>query len=130
VQLGTVENLEEKMNRLFLFYREVIAKKGFDSYPVIDVRFKDQVIGRKTVAAPVDSVQLQKNIQELMERTRLQLAADSIAAVKPLLPFSSDSSRIIKNPTRITDLSTLKKTTQNPAKETKEPKAVMKKVKS
>ena len=82
IQVGTVENLEEKMHRLFLFYREVLGKTGFDRYAVVDVRYKDQVIGRKTPVSQVDSVQLQKNIAELMERTRMQLVADSIAAAQ------------------------------------------------
>lgn len=127
VLLGSSAELDEKMNRLFIFYKEVIAKTGFDRYPLIDVRFRDQVIGRRASPAPVDSAQLQKNIEELMERTRLQFAADSIAAVQPLIPFPLDSSRSLENPTRESNQPSPTKTIPTPAKEKKEPKAVMKK---
>ncbi|MGV3657990.1 MAG: cell division protein FtsQ/DivIB, partial [Chitinophagaceae bacterium] len=67
IRIGNTEDLEEKLERLFLFYKEVLRKTGFDKYGVVDVQFKDQVIGIKSkMASAVDSIQLQKNIQELV----------------------------------------------------------------
>lgn len=45
VKLGNGENIEQKFNRLFIFYKQVLAKSGFDKYKTIDVRFAGQVVG-------------------------------------------------------------------------------------
>jgi cell division protein FtsQ len=44
ILLGSSENLEEKMDRLMLFYREGIIKAGWNKYSVINLKYKDQVI--------------------------------------------------------------------------------------
>ena len=81
IRIGNAEELDEKLARLFLFYKQVLSKTGFDKYGVVDVQFKDQVIGVKSKStSAVDSIQLQKNIQELVERMSLQVTADSLAA--------------------------------------------------
>lgn len=83
IRIGNAKDLEEKLNRLFLFYKQVLTQTGFDKYGIVDVQFKDQVIGIKSkMSSAVDSIQLQKNIQELIARTRLQAAADSMVAEK------------------------------------------------
>lgn len=80
IRIGSADDLEEKLERLFLFYKQVLKETGFDKYGIVDVQFKDQVLGIKSkVTSAVDSIQLQKNIEELIERTKLQAAADSIA---------------------------------------------------
>jgi cell division protein FtsQ len=83
IRIGRAENIEEKLANLLLFYKQVLRKTGFDKYAVVDVQFKDQVVGRyeKEVSA-IDSVQLQRNIQELIKKTRLQAEADSLAVVE------------------------------------------------
>lgn len=47
IRLGKAEELESKFNRLNLFYKKVLSKTGFEKYPVIDVRFKGQIVGQK-----------------------------------------------------------------------------------
>ena len=80
VRIGTIDDLDEKFHRLFLFYKQVMTKTGFDKYGVVDVQFKDQVIGIKSKgASAVDSLQLQKNIEELIKKMGLQATADSLA---------------------------------------------------
>lgn len=80
IRIGSADDLEEKLDRLFLFYKQVLTQTGFDKYGIVDVQFKDQVIGIKSkVTSAVDSIQLQKNIEELIQRTKLQAAADSMA---------------------------------------------------
>ena len=49
VKLGTSEDLKSKFERLYLFYRQVLTKTGFDHYSSIDVRFSGQVVGTKRV---------------------------------------------------------------------------------
>jgi cell division protein FtsQ len=83
IRIGPAENLKEKLSNLLLFYKQVLSKTGFDNYAVVDVQYKDQVIGsHERTISTVDSVQLQRNIQELMRRAKQQAEADSIAAVE------------------------------------------------
>lgn len=83
IRIGRAENLDEKLSNLLLFYKQVLAKTGFDKYAVVDVQYKNQVIGsHERTTSAIDSVQLQRNIQELMKRAKQQAEADSIAAVE------------------------------------------------
>jgi len=108
IKVGNVENLEEKFHNLFIFYKQVLSKAGFDSYKVIDVQFKGQVIGIKTnPMAAIDSIQLQKNIAALIEKTKAQAASDSLfnEKVNEFLAQKDTSSvkfdAIITNPTPV-----------------------------
>jgi cell division protein FtsQ len=95
VRLGNGEELEAKFSRLFIFYKNVLSKTGFDKYPVIDVQYTGQVVAMKkgTVAAAVDSVQLRRNVQRLLEQQELPATVtataitttDSIPAERPAL---------------------------------------------
>jgi hypothetical protein len=50
-----------------------MSKVGFDKYRVLDVEFDGQVVAvNKGAASAVDSVQLQKNIEELFRKNTLQ----------------------------------------------------------
>jgi cell division protein FtsQ len=67
VKLGNAENLESKLDRLFVFYKKVLSQTGFNKYPVIDVQYRGQVIVTKVnEKRPVDSVQLRKNVERLL----------------------------------------------------------------
>jgi cell division protein FtsQ len=73
IRLGDGEDVEEKLNRLYIFYSQVMSKVGFNKYAAVDVAFKGQVVAvKKEPTSPVDSIQLQKNIQELLKRANLQ----------------------------------------------------------
>jgi cell division protein FtsQ len=64
VKLGNGKGIDKKMNRLFVFYKQVLAKTGFDKYKIIDVRFNGQVVGTKRHSA-VNSRQSAVNSQQL-----------------------------------------------------------------
>ena len=73
--MGDAENLEDKFNRLSVFYKQVLAKTGFDKYSVIDAQFDGQIVGvHKGTTQAVDSIQLKKNIDELMKQSQLNKA--------------------------------------------------------
>lgn len=44
IRIGNGEALESKFNRLYSFYRQVIAKTGLDAYSQIDVQYQGQVV--------------------------------------------------------------------------------------
>lgn len=79
IRLGDGENIEEKLNRLYVFYKQVMSKVGFNKYAALDVEFKGQVVAiRKEPISPVDSIQLQKNIEELMNKANIQNIEDDM----------------------------------------------------
>jgi cell division protein FtsQ len=80
IRVGNANAIEEKLDRTLLFYRKVLAKAGFNKYSVIDVQFEGQVIGvHKGSVSAIDSIQLQKNIEELLEKSNIQnLTADML----------------------------------------------------
>jgi cell division protein FtsQ len=53
VLLGTVEQLEDKLNRLFTFYKKVWLGSGINAYQYIDCRFNHQVVALKKGLQPI-----------------------------------------------------------------------------
>lgn len=47
IMLGTAEDLEEKFNRLMLFYKEALAKTGWNNYSMINLKYKGQIVCTK-----------------------------------------------------------------------------------
>lgn len=73
IRLGDGENVEEKLSKLYVFYKQVMSKVGFNKYAALDVGFRGQVVAiKKEPTSPVDSIQLQKNIEELMNRANMK----------------------------------------------------------
>lgn len=73
IKLGNGESVNEKLNSLYIFYKQVMSKVGFNKYAALDVQFNRQVVAiKKEPTSPVDSIQLQKNIEELMNRASMQ----------------------------------------------------------
>ena len=70
VKLGSGENIEQKFNRLFIFYQQVLSRTGFDKYKAIDVRYAGQVVGRKSDNPKVDSVRLRKSVENLLQQIK------------------------------------------------------------
>jgi cell division protein FtsQ len=80
VKLGNGENIEQKFNRLFIFYKQVLSKTGFDLYKTVDVRFAGQVVGAKSENPKVDQAQLKKNVDALLRQIKeAEQKADSEA---------------------------------------------------
>ena len=62
-----------------MFYKEVMSKVGFDKYAALDVEFNGQVVAiKKEPTSPVDSIQLKKNIEELVNRASMQNIEDDM----------------------------------------------------
>lgn len=45
--LGSAENIEDKLSRIKLFYRENMGRQGWNVYQSVNVKFKGQIIGKK-----------------------------------------------------------------------------------
>ena len=86
IEFGDGDDYEKKFHRLFVFYKEVLSKTGFDRYTKIDVQYKGQVIGTKKggTISTNDSLQALKNVLALIKSAR-QLQADTVKQnIKPL----------------------------------------------
>ena len=47
IRLGGIKDLEDKVERLKIFYKEGMSRTGWQRYKELDLRYKGQVIGRK-----------------------------------------------------------------------------------
>lgn len=53
VLFGNIENLEDKLNRLYTFYKKVWVAAGINAYQVLDLRFDHQVVALKKGLEPI-----------------------------------------------------------------------------
>ena len=84
VKLGKGEEVEEKFNRLYVFYKQVLSKTGFDKYKTIDVQYAGQVVAVKGYTNKVDSIELRKSVERLLEQPR-RVQRDTATPVAPVL---------------------------------------------
>lgn len=54
VLFGTVENIEDKLNRLYTFYKKVWPSTGINAYQVLDLRFDHQLLALKKGMQPIE----------------------------------------------------------------------------
>lgn len=149
IKIGYAENVEDKLHNLLLFYKKVLPKAGLAKYSALDAQFDGQIVAvRKGPTSAVDSIQLQKNIEELMKKKEAeQEPDDALPAIPwvttpaslndsltepPLEPATADNKK--GNPTPDKPIhpksnpakAEMKKPSQQPTKkETPKPKAVM-----
>ena len=87
IRFGDADNCEQKFNKLLAFYKQVQTKIGWNKYSVIDVQFKNQVIGVNRDKAEIKSdslrsIQIMKSIIEEAKKntddsTKIQLPQPS-----------------------------------------------------
>ncbi len=83
VDLGDGSDIASKFHRLYLFYDQVLKRTGFDKYKRIDVQYNGQVVGIKGDYSKLDSLQLRKNIEELLQQSRKANDLIEVAQVVP-----------------------------------------------
>ncbi len=84
VKLGDGSDIASKFHRLYLFYDQVLKRTGFDKYQKIDVQYGGQVIAVKDNYSKVDSLQLRKNIEDLLQQSR---EYNEMVQVKPNVDY-------------------------------------------
>ena len=73
IRIGSADRIDEKLRRLYTFYDQVLSKTGFDRYEALDVAYDGQVVAvKRGPQSLVDSLQLKKNIDALINRSKLQ----------------------------------------------------------
>jgi len=53
VLIGSAENVEDKLNRLYSFYKQVWVQSGVNAYQVLDCRFDHQIVALKKGMQPI-----------------------------------------------------------------------------
>ncbi len=95
IRFGNAENYEEKFNKLFAFYKQVQTRVGWNKYSIVDVRFKNQVVGVKRNAADIKSDSL-RSIQ-IMKSIIADAQKNSDDSTKIQLPQPEDNNDKINN---------------------------------
>ncbi|MGZ5221378.1 MAG: hypothetical protein ACXWC7_14920 [Chitinophagaceae bacterium] len=81
-----------------------MARSGFDKYKTVDVRYAGQVVGGKSENPKVDSVQLRKNVENLLQQIkkieseapfRLPPVEEATKA-QPMLVGDTDNNRTLR----------------------------------
>lgn len=67
IEFGDGSNYEQKFDRLFIFYKQVLSKTGMGRYARINVKYDRQVIGvRNAYLSKMDSIKFVKSIEYLI----------------------------------------------------------------
>ena len=68
ISFGNGSAIESKFNRLLVFYQQILSKTGFEKYKTLDIQYEGQVVASKRFGvSKVDSVQVRKNVEELIK---------------------------------------------------------------
>lgn len=129
IKLGDGKDLDKKFNRLMIFYKQVLAQKGFDSYSTIDVQYSGQIVGtrRGTEKSKVDTLMLKRKVDEMLKQVQKQY--DSISALKPIIEKPISGQQVSTNDLRATSTQSTNpnamKAKSLPSKRNEPAKAVM-----
>jgi cell division protein FtsQ len=125
IKLGDAENVDAKLERLYIFYKQVLAKVGFAKYKQLDIQYDGQVVAvNKGATSIVDSIQLKKNIEALVNKASMQTIDEDMLPVQNPASLPKKDSTVSK--TIVPSNSVPVKTNSNPIERPKKPKAVMK----
>jgi cell division protein FtsQ len=87
IEFGDGSQYENKFQKLFTFYKEVMAQTGFEYYTNINIAFQDQVVATRKQGSisRADSIQARKNVLDFI-RLAQKMESDTvkIREVKPL----------------------------------------------
>ena len=99
VLIGSVENIEDKLNRLYTFYKKVWVQSGLNAYQVIDCRFDNQIVALKKGMQPIQfsandlpTVDSTMAVEVKLDTTNLR--AVNVTEVKPATLNTSKTSVI------------------------------------
>lgn len=87
IEFGDGNNVDDKFNRLMVFYTQVMSKMGLNGYERVSVEFARQVVGKKKEAriSRYDSLMAVKKIRQLiMAAQKFQPDTLQPAKTKPL----------------------------------------------
>lgn len=82
IVFGDATDVEAKLSKLKLFYKEIMVKAGWNTYSVINVQYKNQVVAKRKGAEDItaDSLRTLQIMKFISERAQQQ-AEDSLQQV-------------------------------------------------
>ena len=115
VLIGSVENIEDKLNRLYTFYKKVWVQSGLNAYQVIDCRFDNQIVALKKGMQPI---QFSANdLPALDSAITLEVKLDTSAPkITPVTSPTMAPKTAVKAPSKTAVKQASKKGTKNLAK--------------
>lgn len=86
IKLGNGKDIQKKFNRLMIFYKQVLAQKGFDSYSIVDVQYSGQVVATKRGSDKnrVDTAMLKRRVDEMLKQMQKQYDSGNTGTLKPI----------------------------------------------
>lgn len=103
VLIGSIENIEDKLNRLYTFYKKVWVQSGLNAYQVIDCRFDNQIVA------------LKKGMQPIQFSANDLPTVDSTMAVEVKLDTTAPKIAPVTSP-KIAPAASVKTSTKQPSK--------------
>ncbi len=95
VLIGSVENIEDKLNRLYTFYKNVWVQSGLNAYQVIDCRFDNQIVALKKGMQPIQFLANDLPSVDSAMAVEVKLDTTSVTAAKPTLVNASKNAAIV-----------------------------------
>ncbi len=97
IRFGDAEDCDQKFNKLLAFYKKVETNVGWNKYSVLDIQYKNQVIGVMRDAAEIKSDSLKA--VEIMKTIIAEAERNSNDSTKIQLPQpADDNEKIIESP--------------------------------
>ncbi len=97
IRFGDADNYQQKFNKLLVFYKKVETKVGWNKYSVLDIRYKNQVIGVRRDAAEIKSDSVKA--VEIMKEIISEAEKNSNDSTKIQLPQPAENNeKIIESP--------------------------------
>ncbi len=87
IEFGDGNNYENKFQRLFVFYKQVLVQTGFSKYTAIKLAFDGQIVATRNAGSVsrADSIQACKNVLAMIHMAqKLQSDTAIVREVKPL----------------------------------------------
>ena len=82
-EMLTATDVEEKFNKLQLFYKEVMVKAGWNKYSVINLQYKNQVVAKRKGADDVKADSLRTlQLMQLIAVNAEKQAGDSLQTMQ------------------------------------------------
>lgn len=89
IRFGNADNYEQKFNKLLAFYKKVETNVGWNKYSVLDIRYKNQVVGVVRDAAEIQSDSLKA--VEIMKEIISEAEKNTNDSTKIQLPQPEES---------------------------------------
>ena len=84
IVFGDATDVDAKLQKLKLFYKEIMVKAGWNNYSVINVQYKNQVVAKRKGAEDIAADSLRTlQIMQMLAAKAQQQANDSLQMIQP-----------------------------------------------